>query len=188
VDKPIEVRGSVMYVKFDSVPEDVAGKLETFFKNVAAGLSVRLWGVHPVGVEVTIPPYEPEVVEPVSSLSLTGRFYHVALPTKGSKRFDLLGVLDSGKLLIVEVKNVEPAGGPSDLNLWEVAERVDALLEKARAHERYMRLLRLCLTAPCLTAADLLPRLAPLPGGYFPRGEAATRPWCSQWYWQTRAA
>jgi len=111
VDKPIEVRDNVMYVKFDSVPEDVAGKLETFFKNVAAGLSVRLWGVHPVGVEVTILPYEPEVVEHVSSLSLTGGFYHVALPTEGSKRFDLLGVLDSGKLLIVEVKNVESAGG-----------------------------------------------------------------------------
>jgi len=111
VDKPIEVRGNVMYVKFDSVPEDVAGKLETFFKNVAAGLSVRLWGVHPVGVEVTILPYEPEVVEPVSSLSLTGRFYHVALPTEGSKRIDLLDVLDSGKLLMVRRRMWNQQGG-----------------------------------------------------------------------------
>jgi len=102
-----------------------------------------------------------------------------------------LGVLDSGKLLIVEVKNVESAGRPSDLDLWEVAERVDALLERTRACERYMR--------PEAFVASLVavfngamsyggrPRLAPLPGGRFPRGEAATRPWCSQWRWPTRA-
>ena len=42
-------------------------------------------------------------------------------------RVDVLGVLDDGRLLMGEVKNMGGVGGPADLGLGDVAERAKVL-------------------------------------------------------------
>lgn len=67
---------------------------------------------------------------------------------------------------------MESVGRPSDLGLWEVAERVDALLERARAYERYMRPEAFVAVFNGTMSYGGRPRLAPLHGGCFPRRHA----------------
>ena len=87
-------------------------------------------GVNPaaVGAEVTLPAVFDErwrwdlVITDIAF----GKTAFVPLRSEGL-RVDILGILDDGRLLIGEVKNMENVGGPSGLKLGDVAERAKVL-------------------------------------------------------------
>ena len=87
-------------------------------------------GVNPaaVGAEVTLP----AVFDKrwrwnlVFADTAFGKTAFVPLRSEGF-RVDVLGVLDDGRLLMGEVKNMEGVGGPADLGLGDVTERAKVL-------------------------------------------------------------
>ena len=85
-------------------------------------------GVSPaaVGAEVTLPAVFDKRWDLVLADSAFGKTAFVPLRSEGL-RVDILGILDDGKLLIGEVKNMEGVGGPVDLGLGDVAERARVL-------------------------------------------------------------
>lgn len=91
------------------------GKLETFYKYLSTALMPEITGVNPatVGAEVTLPAVYQRgrwVWDMVISDTAFGKTAFIPLNPTGY-RFDILGILDDGRLLIGEVKNMEGLGG-----------------------------------------------------------------------------
>jgi len=87
-------------------------------------------GVSPaaVGAEVTLPAVFDKrwKWDLVIADAAFGKTVFVPLRS-GGLRVDILGVLDDGRLLMGEVKNMEGVGGPADLGPGDVAERARVL-------------------------------------------------------------
>ncbi|NAZ35043.1 MAG: hypothetical protein GU356_12330 [Pyrobaculum sp.] len=83
-------------------------------------------GVNPaaVGAEFALPAVFDKRWDLVIADTAFGKTAFVPLCSEG---FRILGVLDDGRLLIGEVKNMEGVGGPADLGLGDVAERAKVL-------------------------------------------------------------
>ncbi len=83
-------------------------------------------GVSPaaVGAEVTLPAVFDKRWDLVIADTAFGKTAFVPLRSGG---FRILGVLDDGRLLMGEVKNMGGVGGPADLGLGDVAERAKVL-------------------------------------------------------------
>ena len=118
-----------LYIKdFDRSHIDAVGAFpETFYKYLSAALVPEVVGVSPaaVGAEVTLP----AVFEKRWDLVADSAFEKTAFVPSCSEglRVDILGILDDGRLLIGEVKNMEGVGGPVGLKLGDVAERAKVL-------------------------------------------------------------
>jgi len=118
-----------LYIKdFDRSHIDAVGAFpETFYKYLSTALMPEVVGVSPaaVGAEVTLP----AVFEKRWDLVADSAFEKTAFVPSCSEglRVDILGILDDGRLLIGEVKNMEGVGGPADLGLGDVAERAKVL-------------------------------------------------------------
>jgi hypothetical protein len=103
---------------------------ETFYKYLSTALMPEIVGVNPaaVGAEVTLPAVFDKRWrwDLVIADTAFGKTAFVPLRSEGL-RVDILGILDDGRLLIGEVKNMEDVGGPVDLELGDVAERAKVL-------------------------------------------------------------
>jgi len=99
--------------------------LKLYYKYLSTALMPEVVGVNPaaVGAEVTLPDKRWDLVIADSAF---GKTAFVPLRLEGF-RVDILGVLDDGRLLMGEVKNMEGVGGPADLGLGDVAERSKVL-------------------------------------------------------------
>ena len=122
-----------LYIKdFDrSLIDAVEAYPETFYKFLSTGLMPEVVGVNPaaVGAEVALP----AVFDKRWDLVADSAFGKTAfVPLRSNLRVDILGVLDVGRLLMGEVKNMENVGGPADLWLGGVAERARVLRDLLR--------------------------------------------------------
>jgi hypothetical protein len=101
---------------------------ETFYRYLSTALMPEVVGVSPaaVGAEVTLPAVFDKRWDLVIADAAFGKAAFVPLRSEGL-RVDILGVLDDGRLLIGEVKNMEGVGGPADLGFGDVAERARVL-------------------------------------------------------------
>ncbi|MGC9051424.1 hypothetical protein [Pyrobaculum sp.] len=113
------------------------GKPETFYKYLSAALMPEIAGVNPaaVGAEVTLPAVYRDgrwVWDVAISETAFGRKTAFIPLSPTGYRLDILGVLDDGRLLIGEVKNMEGLGGPADLELSKVADRAAVLADLLR--------------------------------------------------------
>ena len=79
-----------------------------------------------VGAEVALPAVFDKRWDLVIADTAFGKAAFVPLRLEGF-RVDVLGVLDDGRLLMGEVKNMGGVGGPADLGLGDVAERAKVL-------------------------------------------------------------
>jgi hypothetical protein len=89
-------------------------------------LMPEIVGVNPaaVGAEVAPPAVFDKRWDLVIADTAFGKTAFVPLRSEG---FRILGVLDDGRLLMGEVKNMGGVGGPADLGLGDVAERAKVL-------------------------------------------------------------
>jgi len=113
-----------------SLIDTVGAYPETFYKYLSTALMPEIVGVNPaaVGAEVTLPAVFDKRWrwDLVIADTAFGKTAFVPLRSEGF-RVDILGILDDGRLLIGEVKNMEDVGGPVDLELGDVAERAKVL-------------------------------------------------------------
>jgi len=111
-----------------SLIDTVEAYPETFYKYLSTALMPVVVGVNPaaVGAEVTLPAVFDKRWDLVIADAAFGKTAFVSLRSEGF-RVGILGVLDDGRLLIGEVKNMEGVGGPVDLGLGDVAERAKVL-------------------------------------------------------------
>ncbi|MFZ8837685.1 MAG: hypothetical protein ACO2PM_01870 [Pyrobaculum sp.] len=115
---------------------NVVGKEEAIYKYVSTAVLPRLEPLNlkpwALGAEVTLP-----VVKSGTKYLLTkgsgvyqsdfgARTLFISLEAKGL-RFDILGISNDGRLVIGEVKNMKSVYGPSELELEEMADRVEML-------------------------------------------------------------
>jgi hypothetical protein len=115
---------------------NVVGKEETIYKYVSTAVLPRLEPLNlkpwALGAEVTLP-----VVRSGTKYLLTkgsgvyqsdfgARTLFISLEASGL-RFDILGISNDGSLVIGEVKNMKGVYGPSELELEEMADRVEKL-------------------------------------------------------------
>jgi hypothetical protein len=84
-------------------------------------------GVSPaaVGAEVALPAVFDKRWDLVIADTAFGKTAFV--PLRSNLRVDILGILDDGRLLIGEVKNMKGVDGPTDLRLGDAAERAKVL-------------------------------------------------------------
>jgi hypothetical protein len=138
VDGSLYRVGSTFVMRYNLNPGlfNVVGKEETIYKYVSTAVLPRLEPLNlkpwALGAEVTLP-----VVKSGTKYLLTkdsgiyqsdfgARTLFISLEAKGL-RFDILGISNDGSLVIGEVKNMKSVGGPSELELEEMADRVERL-------------------------------------------------------------
>ena len=104
--------------------------LKTFYRYLSTALMPEVVGVSPaaVGAEVTLPAVFDKRWDLVIADAAFGKTAFVPLRSEGL-RVDILGILDDGRLLIGEVKNMEGVGSSTRLKdeLGDVAERARVL-------------------------------------------------------------
>jgi hypothetical protein len=138
VDGSLYRVGSTFIMRYNLNPGlfNVVGKEEAIYKYVSTAVLPRLEPLNlkpwALGAEVTLP-----VVKSGTKYLLTkgsgvyqsdfgARTLFISLEAKGL-RFDILGISNDGRLVIGEVKNMKSVYGPSELELEEMADRVEML-------------------------------------------------------------